>query len=117
MRPSRHQEEDAMNGDVNSQQVIVFTRETAQEAPGGLESLGGSSGGVTTVGALRESIDALLPGLDAIISDIKAKAAAAGLEDVTVALGINAKGRIGFLGTGSEIGGTASLTLKFKVKG
>ena len=35
--------------------------------------------------------------------------------EVTVALGVNATGKIGFLGTGAQMGGTASLTLTFKV--
>jgi hypothetical protein len=70
---------------------------------------------VTTVGALRESINSFMPGLGAIIDDVKEKALAAGLKEVSVALGVNAKGTIGFLGTGTELGGTASTTLKFEI--
>jgi hypothetical protein len=49
------------------------------------------------------------------MSDVKEAAVALGLQEVSVSLGINAKGKIGFLGTGSELGGEASLTLKFKI--
>jgi hypothetical protein len=37
-----------------------------------------------------------------------------GLGEVEVAVGINGKGQVGFLGTGAEVGGTATLTLKFQ---
>jgi hypothetical protein len=40
-----------------------------------------------------------------------------GLKTVQVAVGINGKGQVGFLGVGGEIGGTATLTLTFKNKG
>jgi hypothetical protein len=106
-----------MSEDINSKKVIVFTKET-RAAPYGedVDLLGDSPGGVTTVGTLRASIGELLPGLQAIIEDVKAKAATAGLQEVTVALGVNAKGTVGFLGTGTELGGTATLTLKFQTK-
>jgi hypothetical protein len=35
------------------------------------------------------------------------------LQEFTVALGIDGKGRVGFLGTGAEAGASATLTLKF----
>jgi hypothetical protein len=106
-----------MSDDIDSKRVIVFTKDTrAAPYSDDLDLLGDSPGGVTTVGTLRASIGELLPGLDAIIKDVKAKGAAAGLEEVTVALGVNAKGSVGVLGTGTEVGGTATLTLKFKTK-
>jgi hypothetical protein len=105
-----------MTDALDSEQVVIFTKETKLQpyAPG-LDLLGDSSGGVVTVGALRTSIDRFMPALGVIIADVKAKAAEVGLEEVSVALGVNAKGTIGFLGTGAEMGGTASLTLKFKI--
>jgi hypothetical protein len=36
------------------------------------------------------------------------------LKSVSVAIGINGKGQFGFLGTGAEIGGSATLTLNFE---
>jgi hypothetical protein len=105
-----------MTKPVDSQKVVIFTKDAKHEpyAPD-LDLLGASSGGVVTVGALRESVGNFMPGLGAIIDDVKTKAKAAGLEEISVALGVNAKGAIGFLGTGAEAGGSATLTLKFKV--
>ena len=37
-----------------------------------------------------------------------------GLKSVSVAVGINGKGQVGFLGTGVEVGGSATLTLLFE---
>ena len=37
-----------------------------------------------------------------------------GLKTVSVALGIDGKGKVGFLGTGVEVGGSATLTLTFE---
>jgi len=36
------------------------------------------------------------------------------LKTVEVAVGINGKGQVGFLGVGGELGGTATLTLTFE---
>jgi hypothetical protein len=53
--------------------------------------------------------------LEGIIESLKATAKDSGLTEVTVAVGLNAKGAVGFLGTGAEAGGSATLTLKFSV--
>jgi hypothetical protein len=37
-----------------------------------------------------------------------------GIDSFDVAVSINGKGQVGFLGTGGELGGSATLTLKFK---
>jgi hypothetical protein len=103
-----------MSQSVDSQEVIVFTPGSTPD-PTEADLLGDSPGGVTTIGKLRESLSTLLPGLNTIIADAKDAAAASGLQEVSVALGISAKGSIGFLGTGTEVSGTASITLKFKV--
>jgi hypothetical protein len=105
-----------MTDTLDSQQVVIFTKEVKhQPYEPGLDLLGDSSGGVATVGALRASLESFMPALGVIIADVKEKTKAAGLEEVSVALGVNAKGTVGFLGTGAEMGGTASLTLKFKI--
>jgi hypothetical protein len=99
--------------DIDDTAIVIFS----SDSRGGreLDLLGDSPGGVTTVGALRRNLGELLPGLGAIIADVKDKGAAAGLSEVSVALGVNAKGTVGFLGTGTELGGDATLTLKFTV--
>ena len=104
-----------MTADVDSRQVVIFSSDGERKPyDDELDLLGGSPGGLTTVGTLRKSIGEFMPGLGAILEDVKAKARGQGLTQVSVALGVNAKGTVGFLGTGAEAGGTASLTLKFK---
>jgi hypothetical protein len=100
---------------INQQKVLIFTGGKATAKREDLDLLGGSPGGVATVGALRESLQEILPVLGALMTDIKEAAIKQRLEEVSVSLGINGKGKIGFLGTGSEVGGEASLTLKFKI--
>jgi hypothetical protein len=100
---------------IDSQRVIIFSSD-AKPAPNDYDLLGDSPGGSVTVAALRESIGAFLPALEVIINDAKAACAKAGLKEVSVALGVDAKGKVGFLGVGSEIGGNATLTLKFDLK-
>ena len=105
-----------MNEPIDKQAVIIFTP-GVEHGPYSADAdlLGDSPGGVTTIGTLRDNLSTLLPGLSTIITDIKEKAVSSGLQEVSLALGISAKGSIGFLGTGSEVSGTASITLKFNV--
>jgi hypothetical protein len=104
-----------MNADIDSQKVVIFSSETKRTPSSkGADLLGDTPGGVVTVGTLRKSVAELMPGLGAIIEDLKGKAGALGLKEVSVALSVNAKGTVGFLGTGTEIGGTASMRLQFK---
>jgi hypothetical protein len=51
----------------------------------------------------------ILPATDKPTKDL-------GLKSISVALGIDAKGKVGFLGTGAEVGGSATLTLTFERK-
>lgn len=99
----------------DEQEVLIFTGGKGSLIGRDLDILGGTGGGVVTVGALRASVKEFMPALGAVMNDVKEAAVALGLEEVSVSLGINAKGAIGFLGTGSELGGEATLTLKFKV--
>ena len=68
-----------------------------------------------TVAKLRASVDEVAPAITAIVDNMKEKAKAKGLTEITLALGINGKGTVGFLGTGAEIGGSATITLKFSL--
>jgi hypothetical protein len=99
--------------DIDDTKVVIFSSDSKGDHD--FDLLGDSPGGVTTVGALRSSLGEFLPGLGAIIADVKSNAAALGLSEVSVALGVNAKGKVGFLGTGAELGGNSTLTLKFKI--
>jgi hypothetical protein len=98
---------------IDDTKVVIFSKDSNGDRD--FDLLGDSPGGVTTVGALRKSLGEFMPGLGAIMEDVKAKAVDMGLNEVSVALGVNAKGKVGFLGTGAELGGTSTLTLKFKI--
>jgi hypothetical protein len=104
-----------MSEAIDEHKVLVFTGGEVSATGNDWDLLGDTPGGVTTVGALRLSVREFMPGLGAVMNDVKETAVALGLQEVEVALGINAKGKIGFLGTGSEVGGDASLKLKFKI--
>jgi Trypsin-co-occurring domain 1 len=99
--------------DINDTRVVIFSSDSKGKHD--FDLLGDSPGGVTTVGALRRNLAEFMPGLGAIIADVKAKAENMGLNEISVELGVNAKGTVGFLGTGAELGGNSTLTLKFKI--
>jgi hypothetical protein len=58
-------------------------------------------------------VDELRQNMDAFLDSLK-NTAGMKLTEVTVAVGINATGKIGILGTGAEAGGDATLTLTFE---
>ena len=47
------------------------------------------------MGALRASLGDFMPALGAMLEDVKAKAKDMGLQEVSIALGINARGKVG----------------------
>jgi hypothetical protein len=63
---------------------------------------------------LRKNLDAFMASLKDILPSVDSAGAGFGLKTLTVAVGINGKGQVGFLGTGAEVGGTATLTLTFE---
>lgn len=65
------------------------------------------------VDELRQNMDSFLASLKNILPGEETTAGGMKLKSVTVAVGINAKGKIGILGTGAEAGGDATLTLTF----
>jgi hypothetical protein len=66
------------------------------------------------VDELRKNLDDFIGSLRDILPIADSPTAGIGLKTVTVAVGINGKGQVGFLGTGVEIGGSATLTLTFE---
>ena len=100
---------------IDLQRVIIFSGE-AKSAPDDFDLLGIQPGGAVTVAALRENFGSFMPALELIIKDVRTAGAKSGLTEVSIALGIDAKGKVGFLGIGTEAGGNATLTLKFSVK-
>jgi|GEM_PF-6252439 len=63
---------------------------------------------------LRKNLEDFMGSLRDILPAASNTAAGIGLKTVTVAVGINGKGQVGFLGTGVEVGGSATLTLTFE---
>jgi hypothetical protein len=66
------------------------------------------------VDELRRNLEEFMGSLGEILPAAENTAAGIGLKSVTVAVGINGKGQVGFLGTGVELGGSATLTLTFE---
>ena len=63
---------------------------------------------------LRKNLEEFMISLKEMLPAVAAPSAGLGLKSVSVALGINAKGQVGFLGTGAEVGGSATLTITFE---
>ncbi|WP_316226746.1 hypothetical protein [Bradyrhizobium sp. SZCCHNS3052] len=63
---------------------------------------------------LRRSLDEFMASFSEILPAADKPPAGLGLKTISVALGINGKGQVGFLGTGVEVGGSATLTLTFE---
>jgi hypothetical protein len=66
------------------------------------------------VDELRQNMDSFLASLKNILPSDDKTADGMKLTVVTVAVGIDAAGKIGILGTGAEAGGDATLTLTFE---
>lgn len=64
---------------------------------------------------LRSSMAELLDNLADIVPAEPEKPGGIKLKTVTVAVGISGKGQVGLLGTGVEVGGSATFTLTFDV--
>jgi hypothetical protein len=95
-----------------SNEIIVFTSDPIPDNDFKLlDEGGGNALPLNTVKAnlqnFIENLSALLPALNP--SDLPYQ-----LDEFTVAAGINGKGKVGFLGTGSEAGASATLSLTFK---
>lgn len=68
------------------------------------------------VDELRRNLDDFMLSLRDILPAADTMAAGMRMKSVSVAVGINGKGQVGFLGTGVEVGGSATLTLTFERK-
>jgi hypothetical protein len=65
------------------------------------------------VDELRKNLEDFMASLQDVLPVADKPTAGMGLKTVSVAAGINGKGQVGFLGTGVEVGGSATLTLTF----
>jgi hypothetical protein len=66
------------------------------------------------VDELRKNLEDFMASLRDILPTADKPVGGMGLKSVSVAVGINGKGQVGFLGTGVEVGGSATLTLMFE---
>src|SRR6478672_7581931 len=66
------------------------------------------------VDELRNNLADFMAALQEILPAADKTAAGMGLKSINVSVGINGKGKFGFLGTGVEAGGSATLSLTFE---
>jgi hypothetical protein len=95
--------------------VLVFAYGDVKTQQKGF--LGGQKGIVSVplpVDTIRKNLGDFLACLDQILPDGDTPKKGYGLDSFEVAVSIDAKGQVGFLGTGAEVGGSATLTLSFK---
>ncbi|MEP6018885.1 MAG: hypothetical protein ABJ251_10450 [Paracoccaceae bacterium] len=98
----------------DGERVLIFSSEkTTMNDDYSL--MGGETVGAVEVEELIGNFAKIQPTVNSLIERAKDASSDGSLQEVTVSLGINAKGAVGFLGTGAEIGGSATLTLKYKI--
>jgi hypothetical protein len=68
------------------------------------------------VDELHKNLSEFIAALHEILPASEKAASGLSLKTVSVAVGINGKGKVGFLGTGAEVGGSATLTLTFDLE-
>lgn len=93
--------------------VVVFAGPDAGKGP---QLLGKRSGATeVSIDTLKENIQKFVASLNDLLPSMTvAPSSGFGLKSFEVAVGVNAKGEVGFLGTGVEVGADATLTLKFE---
>jgi hypothetical protein len=92
-----------------SNTVLVFTKPESN-----FELLDDSRQLTLPVDDLRKNLNEFLTSLKYLLPAEEETGAGMKLKVVTVAVGINGKGKIGFLGTGMEVGASSTLTLTFE---
>ena len=93
----------------DKQTITVFTGRT------GKVGLLADSKVQLPVDELRNNLEDFMAKFSDILAAADKKPAKGlGLKSVSVALGVDGKGRVGFLGTGVYVGASASLTLTFE---
>jgi hypothetical protein len=93
----------------DSSKVLIFGKSDGEFAP-----LDEKRQSLLPVDELRQNMDSFLASLKNILPSEDKTADGMKLTTVTVAVGIDAAGKIGILGTGAEAGGNATLTLTFE---
>ena len=92
--------------------VLIFAGEDQSAAE--FELLDEHRKSYLPVGQIKANLREFMQSLAEILPTVETASGGYGLESFTVAVGINGKGQVGFLGTGGELGGNATLTLTFE---
>jgi hypothetical protein len=96
-------------------EVIVFANADVKAAQKGLlDSQRGVVSSQLPIATIKNNLDNFLASLNQMLPDADSPKKGYGLDGFEVAVSIDAKGQVGFLGTGAEVGGSATLTLSFK---
>ena len=97
-----------MSSSVPPDTVVIFSK---GDAFGLLE--GGTRGTALPLDDLRRNLDAFTKSLQTLLPAVADAGGGFGLKTVEIAVGIDGKGHVGFLGTGVEVGAQATITLTF----
>lgn len=104
---SSHQSDQAPEG------VVVFSKVEVEGDVEDFELLDNSSSPLP-VAELQKNLSEFMAALAVILPATEKSPEGTRLKTIAVAVGINGKGKVGFLGTGVEVGATATLTLTFE---
>jgi hypothetical protein len=97
-----------MNTPSPPETVIIFSKGDA------FDLLDGESGATSlSVSELNKNLDAFTQSLKTLLPSVADPGGGFGLKTVEVAVGIDGKGHVGFLGTGVEVGAQATIKLVF----
>jgi hypothetical protein len=95
--------------------IVVFASgDVGEAAPGFLNNEKRLLSFSLPVDTVKKNLREFLGALDEMLPTVDQGQRGYGLDSFTVAVSINGKGQVGFLGTGGELGGAATLTLSFK---
>jgi len=92
---------------VEPETVIIF----AKKDLGLLDETG--RGTALPVAELRKNLETFTKALESLLPAVQSAGGGFGLKELEVAVGIDGKGHVGFLGTGVDVGAQATITLKF----
>ena len=88
--------------------IFIFTK---KDDFGLLDESG--RGTALPVEELRRNLEAFTKALQSLIPAAESVGRGLVLKELEVAVGVDGKGRVGFLGTGVDVGAQATITLKF----
>jgi hypothetical protein len=88
--------------------VIIFAK---KDDFGLLDETG--RGTALPIAELRKNLESFTKALQSLLPAVESAGGGFGLKELEVAVGVDGKERVGFLGTGVDVGAQATITLKF----